>query len=229
MFLPYRPIIAFLGKIVNVCTTFLWTYMDLFVMLIGVGLSSRFRQINESLMRHKGQVNDANWIFTCVNSIYMFHWQEMPESFWNEHRQYYRNMCDLCQAVDDAMSKITMVSFANNLYFVCVQLLRSLNRMPSVIHAVYFWFSLIFLITRTLAVSLYSAEINDESKKPIMIFRSVPRASWCLEVIFVTKMFIINNWFPLFRSSVLPTRWRMMWSHSPEWSFSTSPGSWFSV
>ena len=31
-------------------------------------------------------------------------------------------------------------------------------------------------------MSLYSAEINSESKKPIEIFRSVPRESWCLEV-----------------------------------------------
>lgn len=55
-FLPFRPETAILGKFVNICTTFMWSYMDLFVMLIGVGLSSRFRQINESLLLKKGQV-----------------------------------------------------------------------------------------------------------------------------------------------------------------------------
>lgn len=54
--------------------------------------------------------------------------------------------------------------------------------MPSFAHAVYFWFSLTFLITRTLAVSLYAADINDESKRPSRVFRAVPRESWCLEV-----------------------------------------------
>jgi gustatory receptor len=54
--------------------------------------------------------------------------------------------------------------------------------MPSFAHAFYFWFSLIYLIGRTLAVSLYSADINDESKRPIETFRAVPRESWCLEV-----------------------------------------------
>lgn len=54
--------------------------------------------------------------------------------------------------------------------------------MPSIAHAVYFWFSLIFLILRALAVSLYSADIYDESKKPIDILRAVPHDSWCLEV-----------------------------------------------
>lgn len=54
--------------------------------------------------------------------------------------------------------------------------------MTSVAHALYFWFSLIFLIARTLAVSLYSAAINDESKGPLSAFRAVPKDSWCLEV-----------------------------------------------
>jgi len=54
--------------------------------------------------------------------------------------------------------------------------------MRSLAHTVYFWFSMVFLIGRTLAVSLYSAQINDESKKPVEFLRSVPRETWCLEV-----------------------------------------------
>lgn len=54
--------------------------------------------------------------------------------------------------------------------------------MPSFVHALYFWFSLIFLISRTLAVSLYSAGIHDESKRPMQAFRAVPREAWNLEV-----------------------------------------------
>lgn len=46
----------------------------------------------------------------------------------------------------------------------------------------YFWYSLVFLVTRTLAVSLYSADINDASKEPLKVFRVVPPESWCLEL-----------------------------------------------
>lgn len=137
----------------------------------------------------------------------------MPELFWIENRINYRNMCRLCEVIDKAIGPITMVSFGNNLYFVCVQLLKSLkfvllcpiistyahqiiieingkktlilhlySPMPSAAHAVYFWFSLTFLITRTLAVSLYSSAINDQSKIPLHIFRACPSQSWCLEV-----------------------------------------------
>lgn len=54
--------------------------------------------------------------------------------------------------------------------------------MPSIAHAMYFWFSLFFLIFRTLALSLFAASIHDESKKPIEVLRAVPHYSWCLEV-----------------------------------------------
>lgn len=54
--------------------------------------------------------------------------------------------------------------------------------MPSIQHAIYFWFSLSFLISRTLALSLFSSEIHDESKKPIDILRAVPTNSWSTEV-----------------------------------------------
>lgn len=55
-FTSYAPWKAFLGKILNVICTFIWSYMDLFVMLISVGLSNRFKLVNEDLMRIKGQV-----------------------------------------------------------------------------------------------------------------------------------------------------------------------------
>lgn len=52
--------------------------------------------------------------------------------------------------------------------------------MQSGVQAVYFWFSLIFLISRTLALSLYSSKIYDESQKPLQVLRVVP--NWCIEV-----------------------------------------------
>lgn len=52
--------------------------------------------------------------------------------------------------------------------------------MPSIPHAIYFWFSLVFLIARTLALSLYSSEIHDQSKKPVEFLRAAP--VWCIEV-----------------------------------------------
>lgn len=53
---PYSLWIAIVGKMVNVISTFCWNYMDLFIMMISVSLSTRFKQINEDLQRIKGKV-----------------------------------------------------------------------------------------------------------------------------------------------------------------------------
>lgn len=52
----YSTWLAIIGKFLNVSSTFAWNYMDLFVMLISLGLSSRFKQINVDLQRVKGTV-----------------------------------------------------------------------------------------------------------------------------------------------------------------------------
>lgn len=106
-FVPYSPWIAFVGKLVNVIATFSWSYMDLFVMMISLGLSSRFKQINEDLQRIKGEV--------------------MSEDFWAIRRTQYRKLAGLCSLIDDAISPITLLSLSNNLFFISVQLLRSLR------------------------------------------------------------------------------------------------------
>ncbi|XP_033242684.1 gustatory receptor for sugar taste 64f isoform X1 [Drosophila miranda] len=158
----YSTALALWGKFQNVYSTFIWNYMDMFVMIVSIGLAAKFRQLNNDLRNFKGM--------------------HMAPSYWSERRIQYRNICILCDKMDDAISLITMVSFSNNLYFICVQLLRSLNTMPSVAHAVYFYFSLIFLIGRTLAVSLYSASVHDESRLTLRYLRCVPKDSWCPEV-----------------------------------------------
>ncbi|KAH8305104.1 hypothetical protein KR059_008940 [Drosophila kikkawai] len=158
----YSTPLAIWGKFQNVYSTFIWNYMDMFVMIVSIGLAAKFRQLNDDLRNFKGM--------------------NMAPTYWSERRIQYRNICILCDKMDDAISLITMVSFSNNLYFICVQLLRSLNTMPSVAHAVYFYFSLIFLIGRTLAVSLYSANVHDESRLTLRYLRCVPKESWCPEV-----------------------------------------------
>ncbi|XP_032290821.1 gustatory receptor for sugar taste 64f isoform X2 [Drosophila virilis] len=158
----YSTPLALWGKLQNVYSTFIWNYMDILVMIVSIGLASKFRQLNDNLLKFKGM--------------------HMAPSYWSERRVQYRNICTLCSNMDNAIALITMVSFSNNLYFICVQLLRSLNTMPSVAHTVYFYFSLIYLIGRTLAVSLYAASVHDESRRSLRYLRCVPKDSWCPEV-----------------------------------------------
>uniref|UniRef100_A0A182G0C2 Gustatory receptor n=2 Tax=Anopheles albimanus TaxID=7167 RepID=A0A182G0C2_ANOAL len=157
----YSALRGFLTKFFNVICNYIWSYVDLFVIVVSMGLSHSFRRMNHYLLQHKRE--------------------KMTEKFWGEQRQRYRNVCDLVSIVDDHVSVITMLSISNNLFFICVQILNSLNSRPTFVHTVYFWFNLIILIGRTLAVAMFAAEVNDESKRPIEVLRTIPREGWCLE------------------------------------------------
>lgn len=105
--LDYSLTTAIFIKIINLSCTFIWTYMDIFVILISLGISSKFKQLNDFLFRTKGT--------------------NQSERYWIEQRTNYQNICTLCENVDDAMGVITLISFSNNLYFICIQLLNSLK------------------------------------------------------------------------------------------------------
>lgn len=47
---------AILSKWFNVVVTFVWSFMDLFVMVVSIGLESQFKQINTDLELIKGKV-----------------------------------------------------------------------------------------------------------------------------------------------------------------------------
>lgn len=72
------------------------------------------------------------------------------------------------------MKLIKRISYSLFIFF--------LSQKPTFAHAFYFWVSLLYLIGRTISVSLYSACINDESKRPLEVFRTVARSDWCTEV-----------------------------------------------
>lgn len=64
-----------------------------------------------------------------------------------------------------------------NQLFSCFNLINC-RPLPTALRVLYFWFSMLFIIFRTTAVSFSMARINDESKKPIDILRSIPSHSW---------------------------------------------------
>lgn len=62
----YSPLKAFFGKILNLVATFSWTYMDLFVILMSIGISSKFKQFNSNLELIKGEVGFVQLFLTFL-------------------------------------------------------------------------------------------------------------------------------------------------------------------
>ncbi|KAH8281278.1 hypothetical protein KR018_007455 [Drosophila ironensis] len=158
----YSNWLGWLGKLQNVMLTFGWSYMDIFLMLLGLGLSEMLSRLNGSLQR---QVS-----------------QPLSEEYWTWARCLYRSIVELIREVDDAVSGIMLISFGSNLYFICLQLLKSINTMPTSAHAVYFYFSLSFLLSRATAVLLFVSAVNDRARETLRLLRLVPARAYYPEV-----------------------------------------------
>ncbi|EDW05834.1 gustatory receptor 5a for trehalose [Drosophila mojavensis] len=159
---PYSNWLGWLGKLLNVLLTFGWNYIDLFVILVSIGLSHLLTRLTRQLQQ-------------LVE-------RPMPEKFWTYVRTRYRSIVELIYDVDDAISGITFISFGSNVYFICLQLLKSINEMPSTMHAVYFYFSLAFLIGRSLSVLLFVSAVHERARDPLRLLQLVPPSGYLSEV-----------------------------------------------
>lgn len=104
--IDYNLYLALFSKWMNIISTFTWSFMDLFIITVALGLSNMLRRLNGFLLRQD--------VF------------DKEEAFWAEQRKSYRKVCDLIAKVDDTISTLTLISFSNNLFFICLQLLNSL-------------------------------------------------------------------------------------------------------
>lgn len=57
--IPYHILYAIPIEILNISMTLNWNYMDLFLMIISIGLTVRFQQINIKLEEFRGKVREA--------------------------------------------------------------------------------------------------------------------------------------------------------------------------
>ncbi|XP_050444756.1 gustatory receptor for sugar taste 64f-like isoform X2 [Cataglyphis hispanica] len=175
---------------INILSTFSWNFVDLFLILISIALADQFRQLNSRLYSIRGKA--------------------MPEWWWAEARNDYNHLATLTRKVDSHISCIVLLSFATDLYFICIQLLFSFNPIRGVVSKIYYCYSFGFLLARTMAVSLYVASIHDESLLPAPILYSVSSSCYSNEISrFLTQVTTDNisltgmKFFSVTRSLVL--------------------------
>ncbi|KDR11636.1 hypothetical protein L798_13962 [Zootermopsis nevadensis] len=148
--------------IINVICAFAWTYMDLFIVLMSIALADRFEQLNR-----------------CLQSI---HGKHVPPRFWHHMHKDYNTLSSLVKTVDSCITKMVFLSFANNLYTVCIQLLNSLHPPQNAVQMVYFCLSLGYVLLRMIVVSLSAASVNEQSCQVRNILYSIPATSFSVEV-----------------------------------------------
>ncbi|XP_020278417.1 gustatory receptor for sugar taste 64a-like [Pseudomyrmex gracilis] len=144
--LTYNFTLGIFIFIVSKLATFTWNFTDVFIMMVATGLAERYKLLNKQVVRSTSRRR------TTID--------------WSGFREDYAVLSCMVKEVDNNISPIILLSFANNLYFICLQLLNGLSQPEgsTIIVDIYFFGSFIFLIGRTVTVTLLTARINDQSK-----------------------------------------------------------------
>ncbi|XP_046808422.1 gustatory receptor for sugar taste 61a-like [Lucilia cuprina] len=162
IYFPYNIFVAVYAFFLSGTFTFLWNFLDFFIMCISLGLATRFQQFNTRIEVLAG----------CY----------VPDAVWYKIRREHIILCEFMEKVNDQISTIVLLSSLNNMYFICNNLLNIFTKLRYQINYVYFWFSLIFLLSRTICVFMFASKIHEASVLPLQTLYLVPTGCWTEEV-----------------------------------------------
>ncbi|KAF9823199.1 hypothetical protein SFRURICE_001150 [Spodoptera frugiperda] len=160
---PYIVGLAVVLQYFNIVATATWNYADIFIVNMSLYLTSILQQINKKI----AATASKNYV---------------PASKWGELREDYTRATNLVKRFDDVLSGIVLISFANDLFFICMQLYNILAYTRYYIYPAYLTYSSVYLFVRFLAVALVAARIHSASLVPGPILFAVPATSYCKEV-----------------------------------------------
>lgn len=112
---------------INIISTFVWNFLDIFIMSISIGLATHFELLNNELKKATFEVNHLNRVQSSKFYVNIINFQNVPNDFWMNMREQYAKLCNLVAIVDKRISHMVLLSFFNNLFFICRQLFESLR------------------------------------------------------------------------------------------------------
>ncbi|XP_070501293.1 gustatory receptor for sugar taste 64a-like [Chironomus tepperi] len=160
--IPYNHLLGFLAEFFNISITFWWNYLDLFIMLISIALSELFERIVYRM--------------ECLKTV------PLNESIWAEIREHHVYVSDLVVEVNKMFGTAFIIACCNDGYFILIQMLNITTSLPFLISAIYFWFSLIYLMTRATIMITFASKVYENAREPLSIIRGIPTDVWCSEL-----------------------------------------------
>ncbi|XP_026323297.1 gustatory receptor for sugar taste 64f-like [Hyposmocoma kahamanoa] len=149
-------------EITTIQCTFNWNFADAFVICISLYLTSRLQQINDRIVAVRGKF--------------------APALFYRTAREDYTKIVGLIRKIDEVINGVIFVSFAINVFIICMQLLRAIKPVHGYIQAIYLIYSFSFLLMRSLAVSLIASKVHTASRTSAEYLYDVPSSAYCSEV-----------------------------------------------
>ncbi|KAJ8735036.1 hypothetical protein PYW08_014286 [Mythimna loreyi] len=179
---PYIHWVAIIIQYLNSVATATWNYADIFIVCISLYLTSIMEQINKKI------------VVTASKNF-------VPASTWGVLREDYNRASKLVKLFDDLISGLVLIAFANDLFFICLQLYNVLangirstqivnklcpghehNVFRIYIYPAYLIYSTVYLCVRFLTLALVSSGVHSASLVSLPILYAVPTTSYCKEV-----------------------------------------------
>ncbi|XP_065164898.1 gustatory receptor 5a for trehalose-like [Atheta coriaria] len=159
-YVRYSSLLAFVLLTMNFYCTFIWNFMDLFIIIMCNAIARKFEAIGREILKSSREELEN-------------------EYYWQKMREDYNQLAKLFYYLDQKISGIVLLSFASNMYFILVQLFRSLSLSNSNVEKIYFVVSFGMLLLRTGAVSIVAARLNDSSRTPLTFLTLQPSEYYC--------------------------------------------------
>ncbi|XP_055373584.1 gustatory receptor for sugar taste 64a-like isoform X1 [Condylostylus longicornis] len=134
--------------------------MDMFIILVSIGINFRFQQLNKYLQK-------------TIETI-----EVQDDIFFEKVRLDFIQLCDLLKYIDDELSFIILLSCFNNLYFICYQLMNVFKTLRYTVNYIYYWYSTLYLLGRTIFLFIVAANIYESSRVPYELFQLIQKTSY---------------------------------------------------
>ncbi|XP_060518218.1 gustatory receptor for sugar taste 64e-like [Cylas formicarius] len=153
-FVDYSVWMGIILQILNWQRTFMWTYTDVFIILMGICISLKLRQIKRRA-KNLSQLKIADI---------------RP---WRSLREDYVKLTRLLIITNEKLSYIIIVSYSANMYFILIQLFSILSEGIQGYNLIYLWISFGLLIARLTYVCYYGGTPANECLEIVKILNAV--------------------------------------------------------
>lgn len=154
-----------LYQIVNTCLACVWTYTDLFIILIAFYIGERFHRI----IKHLKKLRKNN-----VVSV----------EEWRSLRQNYNNLSKLCHNINEFLSNLILSAFFTNIYFIVTGLFYGLRmKIRSVVQFLGFMAGFALMCMRSACVCWFGGKVSEETEELLQHITSLPPSFYNVEVI----------------------------------------------
>uniref|UniRef100_A0A182J8L9 Uncharacterized protein n=1 Tax=Anopheles atroparvus TaxID=41427 RepID=A0A182J8L9_ANOAO len=159
---PFNGFTIAVTEWINRCMRYTWTYLDIFIISFSYGVQFRYEQIFRRLLAIEGMV--------C------------PSNFWSDLRMDYVAVSELVNFLDDQFGHLVLLACANDMYFIATQLFNGFQRRRAIANYVYFWYSLLLLIFRTITMLYVGSGVYVASMRPLHLLRNVSSKNWSIDL-----------------------------------------------